>query len=87
MANLKYISSFILFFGQTWGIKWTVLSDFLAKKKYVTFFMKVCGLYQPQFKRPSITKVNRVTYLHAQHKKDGSMYLTHSLLSANFGVK
>ena len=32
MANLKYISSFIVF-GQTRGIKWTVPSDFLAKKK------------------------------------------------------
>ena len=29
MANLKYISSYIIF-GQTWGIKWTVPSDFIA---------------------------------------------------------
>ena len=36
MANLKYISSFIIF-GQTWAIKWTVPSDFLAKKKQLSF--------------------------------------------------
>ena len=35
MANLKYISSFIVF-GQTQGIKWTVPSDFLAKKKQLS---------------------------------------------------
>ena len=37
MANLKYISSFIIF-GQTRGIKWTVPSDFLAKKKQLSFY-------------------------------------------------
>ena len=37
MTNLKYISSFIIF-GQTWGIKWTVPSDFLAKKKQLIFY-------------------------------------------------
>ena len=37
MANLKYISSFIIF-GQTWGIKWTVLGDFLAKKKQLSLY-------------------------------------------------
>ena len=36
MANLKYISSFLTF-GQNWGIKWTVPSDFLAKKKQLPF--------------------------------------------------
>ena len=37
MANLKYyISSFIIF-GQTRGIKWAVPSDFLAKKKQLSF--------------------------------------------------
>ena len=36
MANLKYISSFIIF-GQTRAIKWTVPSDFLAKKKQLSF--------------------------------------------------
>ena len=36
MANLKYISSFIIF-GQTRGIKWTVPSHFLAKKKQLSF--------------------------------------------------
>jgi hypothetical protein len=36
MANLKYISSFIIF-GQTRAIKWTSLSDFLAKKKQLSF--------------------------------------------------
>ena len=37
MANLKYISSFIIF-GRTWEIKWTVPSDFLAKKKQLSFY-------------------------------------------------
>ena len=37
MANLKYISSFIIF-GQTRGIKWTVPSEFLAKKKQLSFY-------------------------------------------------
>ena len=37
MANLKYISSFIIF-GQTRAIKWTVPSDFLAKKKQLSFY-------------------------------------------------
>ena len=37
MANLKCISSFIIF-GQTWGFKWTVPSDFLAKKKQLSFY-------------------------------------------------
>ena len=37
MANLKYISSFIIF-GQTRGMEWTVPSDFLAKKKQLSFF-------------------------------------------------
>ena len=37
MTNLKYISSFIIF-GQTRGIKWTVPSNFLAKKKQLSFF-------------------------------------------------
>ena len=36
MANLKYISSFITF-GQTRALKWTVPSDFLAKKKQLSF--------------------------------------------------
>ena len=36
MANLKYISSFIIF-GKTRVIKWTVPSDFLAKKKQLSF--------------------------------------------------
>ena len=37
MANLKYISSFIIF-GQTRGIKWTVPSNFLTKKKQLSFY-------------------------------------------------
>ena len=37
MANLKYISSFIIF-GQNRGIKWIVPSDFLAKKKQLSFY-------------------------------------------------
>ena len=37
MANLKYISSFIIF-GQTQGIKWIVPSDFLGKKKQLSFY-------------------------------------------------
>ena len=37
MANLKYKCSFIIF-GQTPGIKWTVPSDFLAKKKQLSFY-------------------------------------------------
>ena len=37
MANLKYIISYIIF-GQTQGIKWTVPSDFLAKKKQFSFY-------------------------------------------------
>ena len=37
MANLKYISSFIIF-GQTRGIKWTVPGDFLAKMKQLSFY-------------------------------------------------
>ena len=36
MANLKYISSFIIF-GRTRAIKWTVPSYFLAKKKQLSF--------------------------------------------------
>ena len=36
MANLKYINSFIIF-GWTRAIKWTVPSDFLAKKKQLLF--------------------------------------------------
>ena len=36
MVNLKYISRFTIF-KQTWGIKWTVPSDFLAKKKKLSF--------------------------------------------------
>ena len=36
MVNLKYISRFTTF-KQTWGIKWTVPSDFLAKKKQLLF--------------------------------------------------
>ena len=36
MANMKYISSFIIF-GQNRAIKWTVPSDFLAKKKQLLF--------------------------------------------------
>ena len=46
MANLKYISSFIIF-GRTRAIKWTVQSDFLAKKKQLSFYE---GL-RPQLKR------------------------------------
>ena len=56
MANLMYISSFIIF-GQTRAIKWTVPNDFLAKKSNF-HFMKVYGLLRPQLKRASITKVN-----------------------------
>ena len=37
MANLKYISRFIIF-GQTRGIKWTMPIDFLAKRKQLSFF-------------------------------------------------
>ena len=37
MANLKYISSIIIF-GQTRGIKWTVPSNFLAKKRQLSFY-------------------------------------------------
>ena len=37
MANLKYISSFIIF-GQTRAIKWTVPSYFSAKKKQLSLF-------------------------------------------------
>ena len=37
MVNLKYISRFTIF-KQTWGIKWTVPSDFLAKKKQLLSF-------------------------------------------------
>jgi hypothetical protein len=36
MANLKYISSFIIF-GPTRGIKWTVPSN-LTKKKQLSFY-------------------------------------------------
>ena len=36
MANLKYISSCFIF-GQTGRIKWTVPSDFLAKKMQLSF--------------------------------------------------
>ena len=36
MANLMYISRFIIF-GQTRAIKWTMPSDFLAKKKQHSF--------------------------------------------------
>ena len=46
MANLKYISSFIIF-GQTRGIKWTVPGDFLAKMKQLSFY----GLLRSQLKR------------------------------------
>ena len=37
MANLKYISSFIIF-GRTRGIRQTVPSDFFAKKKQLSFY-------------------------------------------------
>ena len=37
MADLMYISSFVIF-GQTRAIKWTVPSDFLAKKKQLSFY-------------------------------------------------
>ena len=37
MTNLKYINSYIIF-GRTPGIKWTVLSDFLVKKKQLSFY-------------------------------------------------
>ena len=37
MANLKYISSFIIF-GRTRGIRLTVPSDFFAKKKQLSFY-------------------------------------------------
>ena len=37
MSNFKDISSFITF-AQTWAIKWTVPSDFLAKKKQLSFY-------------------------------------------------
>ena len=37
MANLKYISSYIIF-GQTQGIERTVASNFLAKKKQLSFY-------------------------------------------------
>ena len=37
MANLKYISSYNIFV-QPPGIKWTVPSDFLAKKKQLSFY-------------------------------------------------
>ena len=37
MANLKYISSFIIF-ERTRGIKRTVPSDCLAKKKQLSFY-------------------------------------------------
>ena len=37
MTNLKYISSFIIF-GQIRGIKWTVPSYLLAKKKQLSFY-------------------------------------------------
>ena len=37
MTNLKYMSSFINF-GQIRGIKWTVPSYFLAKKKQLSFY-------------------------------------------------
>ena len=36
MANLMNKSSFIIF-GQTWAIKWTMPSDFLAKKRQLSF--------------------------------------------------
>ena len=37
MPNSKYISSYIIL-GQNRGIKWTVPSDFLAKKKQLSFY-------------------------------------------------
>ena len=37
MTNLKYMSSFINF-GQIRGIKWTVPSYLLAKKKQLSFY-------------------------------------------------
>ena len=36
MVDLKYICRFTIL-KQTWGIKWTVPSDFLAKKKQLLF--------------------------------------------------
>ena len=35
MVNLKYILSRFTIFKQTWGIKWTVPSDFLAKGQFI----------------------------------------------------
>ena len=37
MGNLKYMSSFISF-ERTWGMKWNVPIDFLAKKKQLSFY-------------------------------------------------
>ena len=36
MANLKYISNFIIF-GRTWAIEWTVPIDFFGKNKQSLF--------------------------------------------------
>ena len=49
MANLKYISRFIIF-GRTLGMKWTLQSDVLAKKKQLSFYEGL-GLLRPQLKR------------------------------------
>jgi hypothetical protein len=49
MGNLKYMSSFISF-GRTWGMKWNVPIDFLAKKKQISFYEGL-GLLRPQLKR------------------------------------
>ena len=49
MTNLKYMSSFINF-GQIRGIKWTVPSYLLAKKKQLSFYEGL-GLLRPQLKR------------------------------------
>ena len=57
MANLKYINSFIDF-GQTQGIKWTVPSDFLAKKKQFSFHEGLQPIAASIKKGPSITKVD-----------------------------
>ena len=57
MANLKHISSFIIF-GQTQGIKWIVPSDFLAKKEQFSIHEDLQPIADSIKKGPSITKVN-----------------------------
>ena len=54
MANLKYISNFMIF-GQTRAIEWNVPSELLAKKKQLLF-------YEGEWDEPFYTQSDDIYY-------------------------